>query len=121
MFYLKTFRVCHQEVFYEKRVFRNFAKFTTKHLFRSIFFVKVAGLQPATLLKKRLWHRNFPVNFAKFLTTPILQDAFERLLLRFVVKLITYIHLLHFFLFSFRILFVVSKALVLPSSSLIHA
>ena len=24
------------------------------------------GLRPATLLKKRLWHRCFPVNFAKF-------------------------------------------------------
>ena len=26
-------------------------------------------LRPATLLKKRLWHRCFPVNFAKFLGT----------------------------------------------------
>ena len=26
---------------------------------------------PATLLKKRLWHRCFPVNFVKFLRTPI--------------------------------------------------
>ena len=26
-------------------------------------------LRPATLLKKRLWHRCFPVNFAKFLRT----------------------------------------------------
>ena len=25
---------------------------------------------PATLLKKRLWHRCFPVNFSKFLRTP---------------------------------------------------
>ena len=25
---------------------------------------------PATLLKKRLWHRCFPVNFTKFLRTP---------------------------------------------------
>ena len=28
---------------------------------------------PATLLKRRLWHRSFPVNFAKFLKTPFLQ------------------------------------------------
>ena len=28
-----------------------------------------AGLRPATLLKKRLWHRCFPVNFVKFLKT----------------------------------------------------
>ena len=35
------------------------------------FFNKVAGLRPATLLKKNLWHRYFPVNFSKFLRTPI--------------------------------------------------
>ena len=31
-----------------------------------VFFNKVAGLRPATLLKKRLWQGCFPVNFAKF-------------------------------------------------------
>ena len=35
----------------------------------SLFYDKVAGLRPATLLKKRLCHRCFPVNFAKFLGT----------------------------------------------------
>ena len=30
-------------------------------------FNKVAGLRAATLLKKGLWHRCFPVNFAEFL------------------------------------------------------
>ena len=30
----------------------------------------VVDLGPVTLLKKRLWHRCFPVNFAKFLRTP---------------------------------------------------
>ena len=30
---------------------------------------------PATLLKKRLWHRCFPVNFMKFLRTPFLQNT----------------------------------------------
>ena len=33
------------------------------------FFNKVAGVRTATLLKKRLWHRCFPVTFAKFLIT----------------------------------------------------
>ena len=28
-------------------------------------------LRPATLLKKRLWHKCFPVNFAKIVRTPI--------------------------------------------------
>ena len=36
------------------------------------FFNKVADVRPATLLKKRLWHRCFPVNFAKFIRTPFL-------------------------------------------------
>ena len=38
-------------------------------------------VQPATLLKKRLWHRCFPVNFAKILRTPFLQNTSGRLLL----------------------------------------
>ena len=31
--------------------------------------------QPATLLKKSLWYNCFPVNFAKFLRTPFLQNT----------------------------------------------
>ena len=38
-------------------------------------------MRPATLLKKRLWHRCFSVNFEKFLCTPFLQNTSERLLL----------------------------------------
>ena len=53
-----------------KGVLRNFAKFTGKHLCQSFFFNKVADLRPATLLKKRLWHRCFTVIFVKFLRTP---------------------------------------------------
>ena len=55
----------------EKSVVKNFAKFTGKHLCQSFIFIKVVGLRPATLLKKRLWHRRFPVNLAKFLRTAI--------------------------------------------------
>ena len=43
----------------QKDVLRNFTKFTGKHLCQSLFFNKVAGLRPATLLKKRLWHNFF--------------------------------------------------------------
>ena len=41
---------------------------------RASFLVKLQawGLRPATLLKKRLLHRCFPVNFVKFLITPFL-------------------------------------------------
>ena len=54
------------EVFCRKGVLRNFAKFTGKHMCQSLFFNKVERLRPATLLKKRLLHRCFPVNFEKF-------------------------------------------------------
>ena len=64
-----------------KKVLKDFAKFTGKHLCQSLFFNKVAGFRPATLLKKRVWHRCFPVNFAKFLWTPFLQNTSWRLLL----------------------------------------
>ena len=57
------------EVFCKKGVLRSFAKFTGKHLCQSFFFNKIAGLNPATLLKNRLWHRCFPVNFTKLLRT----------------------------------------------------
>ena len=51
-------------------VLGNFTKLTGKHLCHSLFFNKVAVLRPATLLKNRLWHRCFSVNFVKFLRTP---------------------------------------------------
>ena len=43
------------EVFYKKGVIKNFAKFTGKYLYQSLFFNKVAGPCPATLLRKRLF------------------------------------------------------------------
>ena len=65
----------------EKGVLKNFAKITRKHMYPSLFFKKVAGLRPATSLKKRLRQRCFPDNFAKLLRTPILWNICERLLL----------------------------------------
>ena len=57
-----------------KDVPRNFAKFTGKHLCQGLLFNKVVGLRPAALLKKRLWHWCFPVNFAKRLRTLFLAE-----------------------------------------------
>ena len=71
------------EVFCKKSILRNFTKFTGKHLYQSLFFNKVAG-QPANSLKKRLWHRCFPVKFVKFLRTPFLQNSSGRLFLVFI-------------------------------------
>ena len=70
------------EAFYKKGAPRNFAKFTGQHLCQRLFLNKVAERlffkfwhRPATLSKKSLWHRRFPVNFAKFLRTPFLQNS----------------------------------------------
>ena len=71
----------HQRCSVKKGVLRNFTKFTGKHLCQSLFFNKVPGLRPATLLKKRPWHRYFPVNSAKFLRTLFLRNTSGRLLL----------------------------------------
>ena len=49
-----TIRSSCPEVFCDKDVFKNFAKLTGEHLCQCLFFNKVAGLMPATLLKKRL-------------------------------------------------------------------
>ena len=53
-----------QEVFYKKGVLKNFAKFRRKHLCRCL-----------------------PVNFAKFLKTPVLQNISGRLLLCVVYQI----------------------------------
>ena len=71
------------ELFCTKGVLRNFTKFAGKYMCQSLFFSKVADLRPATLLKKRLRHRCFPVSFVKFLRTPFVQNTSERLLLEF--------------------------------------
>ena len=57
---------------------RNCAKITGKYLCQSLYFNKVGS---AALLKQRLRHRCFPINFAKFLRTPFLQNTSGRLLL----------------------------------------
>ena len=57
-----------EEVFCKKDVLRNFTKFPGKHLCQSLF------------LKKRLWHRCFPVNFTKFLRTHFLTEHLQWLL-----------------------------------------
>ena len=79
--FCQLYRSSHQRCSMQKGVLRNLTKLTGKHLCQTLFFNKVAGLRPATLLKKRLWHRYFPVNFAKFLRTPFLQNTCGSLLL----------------------------------------
>ena len=64
-------------------VFNNFAKFLDKKLTWGLFYSKVAGFKPATLLKNRLRHKCFSVNFAEFLKVHIQEnirnDCFRKL------------------------------------------
>ena len=59
------------ETFYKKEVLRDFPMFTGQHVCWSLFLIK---LQAWNFIKKRLQHRCFPVNTAKFLRAPILKN-----------------------------------------------
>ena len=63
----------------KKAVLKDFAIFTKKHLRWILFLNKNAGLQSWNFIKKRLQHRCFPVNVAKFLRTSVLKSTCERL------------------------------------------
>ena len=79
-FYLEVF------ILLRKGVLRNFQKFTGEHLCHSAFFNKVAGMSPAALFRKRLWHRCFWADM-KFLRTPFSQNTSWRLLFSIVTYL----------------------------------
>ena len=64
----------------KKGVLKYFTNFTGKHLCWSLF-------QNCNFIEKRLWHRCFPMKFAKFLRTPTLKNICERLVLK-----MTFIH-----------------------------
>ena len=57
-------------------VFKNFVIFKENHLCWSLFLMKLPANK---FIKKRLQHRRFPVNIAKFSRTPILKNSCERL------------------------------------------
>ena len=58
------------------------ANFAGKHLCWSLFLIKLRARGPATLLKKRLQLKCFPIKFATFLRKPILNNICEQLLLK---------------------------------------
>ena len=64
----------------KKSVLKNFVNFARKHVMECLFD-KVAVLRPATLLTKDSNTGLFVWNLRNFLTTPILKDIYERLLL----------------------------------------
>ena len=70
---LKRYRSSHRSCSVKKGVLKNFANFIGKHPCWSLFFNKVAGLQPASVFKKdssAFQHKRFPAKFAKLLRTP---------------------------------------------------
>ena len=79
-FPISKIRSSRQEVFSKKDVLKNLTEFTGKHLCWNLFFNKVAGFRPTTLLKQRLQH-SFPVNSVKLLRTPFFTEHLQWLLL----------------------------------------
>ena len=74
--FLVTFRSSHADVFH-KKVFLDILQNSQENSCARVSFLIKLQTRPATLLKKRLWHRCFPVNFAKFLRAPFLTDHFR--------------------------------------------
>ena len=103
-------------MFYKKIVLRNFAKFTGKHMCRSLFFNRVIEKREKILY----WKRDsggvfFHESFTKFLTTPFLIEHLRWLLLHFFhsysLHLMRQMHLvyicqIHLFKELFMVLFV---------------
>ena len=94
---------------YEREIFRVFIHYEAK-IYSLVSYMTVRSSRPATLLKKRLWHKCFLVNFTKFLRTPFLTEHLWWLLLDntlniflkefSVVKIEAAIHLRSFLLLS---------------------
>ena len=70
-------------VLFKRDALKNLEKFTRKHLRQSLLFNKVAGLKAATLLKKRLRHRCFLGNLAKFFKSNFFYKHFQWLFLHY--------------------------------------
>ena len=62
--------------------YKSFLKFFANTPAAESNVTEVVVQRPATLLKKRLWHRCFPVNFAKFLRAPILTKHLKWLFIK---------------------------------------
>ena len=79
----------HQDVFYKKRVLRNFAKFTGKHRARVSLLIKLQAA--CNFIKKEILARCFPVDFKKFLKHFFLQNTRWLLLLLHLLSSFYYV------------------------------
>ena len=66
-----------------KKVFLEISQNSQENTCARVSFL-IKFLRPANLLKKRLWDRCFPMNFAKFLRTPFFTEHLWWLLLNLV-------------------------------------
>ena len=80
------FRSSHLRCSVKKGVFLEISQNSQENTYARDSFLIELQARPATLLRKSLWYRCFPVNFAKFLRTPFLQNTSGRLLLLFPHK-----------------------------------
>ena len=87
MFDTGKHRSSHKRCSIKKAVLKIFGILTGKTCVGASFFNKVADLQACNFIKKKLQHRCFPVNTAKFLRTPILKKICQRRLLKASTKL----------------------------------
>ena len=97
-FLKNTSRSNRLHVFFKIGVLKSFTNFTGKHLCWILLLKKLAGWRPATLFKKILQHRYFPVKFEKFLRSPFFTEHLRWLLL----------HLRYFATFIWRTIFLFS-------------
>ena len=93
-----------------EKKFLEIAQSSQKKTCARVFLNKVAGLRPVGLLKKRLLHRCFPVNFVKLLTEHLLVTAclcnliplvrfFQGLKYAYVVHISVFLDLIRFVCF----------------------
>ena len=87
-----------------KKLFLEISQNSQKNTCARVSFLIKLQARPVTLLKKRLWHRCFPVNFMKFLRAPFSQNTSWRLLL-------VYDNTEHAILYRFRATFTSEKFL----------
>ena len=62
-------RSSRSQMFFKIGLLKNFAIIAGKYLYWGLFFNKFADRKPCSFIKKRLQHRCFHVNIAKFLRT----------------------------------------------------
>ena len=73
--WIRIYREASTWHFFKWGVLKNSANFTEKHLCQSLYFNNVMKVILIKVLKKRLWHRCFPVNFATISRTLFLKNT----------------------------------------------